>query len=432
MNEPLGSLLGERGYIRGPFGSALVRKELQSFGIPVYEQQHAISGTREFRFYVGQEKFDELKRFAVKANDLIISCSGTVGRISTIREGDPLGIISQALLILRPDVSKVLPKFLGYFLGGDTGQRALIQASHGTVQVNIAPRSVVETIPIPVPSLEEQQAIVQVLGSIDDKIELNGRLNETLEAMACTLFQSWFVDFDPVRAKANGDSAKSICQRWGLTPELLALFPDSFGNSELGEIPNGWTVRGLDDVANYLNGLALQKYPALEGKDWLPVIKIAQLRAGHTLSADKASTQVPAPYVIENGDVLFSWSGSLEVEIWCGGRGALNQHLFKVTSGEYPKWFYFLWTRFHLSFFRDIAANKATTMGHIQRKHLSEAKVLCPPMELLDEMTKVLMPLIEMTISNRLEAGGLSNVRTALLPELLSGNVAVVVEAELS
>jgi type I restriction enzyme S subunit len=184
----------------------------------------------------------------------------------------------------------------------------------------------------------------------------------------------------------------------------------------------------LDDVASYLNGLALQKYPEEEGADWLPVIKIAQLRAGHTLNADRANTQVPENYVIQDGDVLFSWSGSLEVDVWCGGKGALNQHLFKVTSEHYAKWFYLMWTKHHLSNFRDIAANKATTMGHIQRKHLSEAKVLCPPREILVEMTKVMTPLIEMTVSNRLEAARLTQVRDTLLPDLLCGRVSVSTE----
>src|SRR5574341_1157075 len=125
--------------------------------------------------------------------------------------------------------------------------------------------------------------------------------------------------------------------------------------STLGEIPKEWKICGLDQIATYLNGLALQKYPS-NGNDFLPVIKIAQLRAGNVEGADRAGTNMPSEYIVEDGDVLFSWSGSLEVEMWCGGRGALNQHLFKVTSDNYPKWFYYLWTRHHLSNFQDIAA----------------------------------------------------------------------------
>ena len=108
----LGKLLSDKGYIRGPFGSALKRGEMVAEGIPVYEQKNAIENSREFRFFITLEKFNELKRFQVKTNDLIISCSGTVGRISIINENDPKGIISQALLILRPNVEKLNLKFL--------------------------------------------------------------------------------------------------------------------------------------------------------------------------------------------------------------------------------------------------------------------------------------------------------------------------------
>ena len=110
QNVILADLLQDKGYIRGPFGSALKRPEMQTEGIPVYEQQHAIYNSREFRFFISEEKFEELKRFQVEANDLVISCSGTVGRVTIIKEEDPKGIISQALLILRVDSKKVLPQ----------------------------------------------------------------------------------------------------------------------------------------------------------------------------------------------------------------------------------------------------------------------------------------------------------------------------------
>ena len=158
-------------------------------------------------------------------------------------------------------------------------------------------------------------------------------MSETLEATARTTFKSWFVE--------------------GARPE--------------------WPVCGLDEVATFLNGLALQKYPPTASGS-LPVIKIAQLRAGDAHGADRASSELPAGYTVEDGDVLFSWSGSLECVLWAGGQEALNQHLFKVTSTGFPKWFYYLWIHEHLPTFREIAAGKATTMGHIQRHHLTDAE----------------------------------------------------------
>jgi type I restriction enzyme S subunit len=273
--------------------------------------------------------------------------------------------------------------------------------------------------PVDIPDRNTQVAIAGILGALDDKIELNRRMNSTLEAMARALFQSWFVDFDPVHAKAEGR------QPVGMDAETAALFPDSFEDSALGPIPRGWQINSIDEIANFLNGLALQKFPvASEGS--LPVIKIAQLNNGHdTSSADRCSRMIPDEYVVQDGDILFSWSGSLEVEIWSGGEGALNQHLFKVTSEHFPKWFYYLWIIAHLKEFRSIASGKATTMGHIQRKHLSAAKVLIPSHELMLRMHEILNPILEQTESIQLQAKELCQLRDALLPKLLSGELRV-------
>jgi type I restriction enzyme S subunit len=193
--------------------------------------------------------------------------------------------------------------------------------------------------------------------------------------------------------------------------------------SELGLIPKGWRVASLDSIADYLNGLALQKFPPESETEFLPVIKIAQLRSGNTDGADKASTQLKPEYIVEDGDVLFSWSGSLEVEVWTGGRGALNQHLFKITSREAPKWFYYFATRLHLHDFRAIAAGKATTMGHIQRGHLTAAKIVLPPPEVMAQLDKTIAPLFEQKINNALQTRTLAALRDTLLPRLISGQL---------
>ena len=281
---------------------------------------------------------------------------------------------------------------------------------------------------ITLPPLAEQRAIAHVLGTLDDKIELNRRMNETLEEMARALFKSWFVDFEPVRAKMEG--------RWrrgeslpGMPAELYELFPGRLVGSEVGEVPEGWEVKALDGIATFLNGLALQKYPAT-GDAALPVIKIAQLRAGHTIGSDSASAEIPPQYVVHDGDVLFSWSGSLELVVWAGGDGALNQHLFKVWSDSYPQWLYYHWVREHLRGFREIAAGKATTMGHIKRHDLSDALTVIPPAAMLKAMDGHTRPLLQEGLSLRIQSRTLATLRDALLPELVSGEV--VLEDELS
>lgn len=277
---------------------------------------------------------------------------------------------------------------------------------------------------IPDFSSHERSGIGSVLSSMDNLIANYRRVNQSLESMARTLFKAWFVDFEPVRAKLEG--------RWqrgqslpGLPAHLYDLFPDRLTESELGEIPDGWEMRSLDSIANYLNGLALQKFPPESDDEFLPVIKIAQLRAGNTNGADRASARIKPEYVVVDGDVLFSWSGSLEVEVWNGGRGALNQHLFKVTSDTVPKWFYFFATRHHLQNFRAIAADKATTMGHIQRKHLTDARIAVATPEGMKAFDIALAPLFDQMVSNAQQSRSLAQLRDTLLPKLISGELRV-------
>lgn len=178
----LGEVLAEKGYIRGPFGSALKRGDMKEFGIPVYEQQHAIYQSRTFRFFIDEKKFSEMKRFQVQENDILISCSGTVGKVTIISKEDPKGIISQALLTLRVNSKIILPEYLKYFFSSQNGYNAIISRSSGSVQVNLAKREVIEQIPIQLPSLEVQKTIVSILSSLDDKIELNNKINDNLAA----------------------------------------------------------------------------------------------------------------------------------------------------------------------------------------------------------------------------------------------------------
>ena len=271
---------------------------------------------------------------------------------------------------------------------------------------------------ITLPPLPEQRAIAHILGTLDDKIELNRRMKETLEAMARALFKSWFVDFDPVRAKMAG------CDT-GLPPHIADLFPDRLVPSEVGEIPEGWAARPLDEIAQFRNGLALQKHRPQEGEDWLPVVKIKQLNAGRADGKEKASASIRPEFIIDDGDVIFSWSGTLLVKVWCGGCAALNQHLFKVTSGRYPKWFYQQILLSHLSFFQAIAAGKATTMGHIRRHHLNEALCVVPDTIFLRKADGIMSSILDKCVVLGIQSRSLADIRDTLLPKLLSGELQV-------
>lgn len=270
--------------------------------------------------------------------------------------------------------------------------------------------------PVP-PATSGRLLVVALLDEIEVRIELNRRMNETLEEMARALFKSWFVDFDPVRAKAEGRDT-------GLPTHIAELFPARLVDSELGEIPEGWEVKSLDEMARFLNGLALQRFPSADGRS-LPVIKIAQLRAKNVSSADRASADLDSDYIVQDGDILFSWSGSLECVLWAGGPGALNQHLFKVTSTSYPRWLCYLGIHHHLDDFRHIAAGKATTMGHIQRHHISDARVALPSPELLRALGSIIAPMVESTWRREVQSRTLASLRDTLLPKLISGELRV-------
>ena len=176
---------------------------------------------------------------------------------------------------------------------------------------------------------------------------------------------------------------------------------------------------------NFLNGLALQKFPPENDGTDLPVLKIAQLNRGTADGGSFASNKIAEKYVVNDGDVIFSWSASLMVKIWTGGKAALNQHLFKVTSSKYERWFQYFWCKHHLEKFTAIAKSKATTMGHIQRKHLDEAKIVIPGKNLINAANTIMTPLTEIMVSQSVTSKNLANLRDTLLPKLINGDIDV-------
>jgi type I restriction enzyme S subunit len=412
---PLGELCDEE---RGITYGIVKVGEFVPGGVPVVRGGDIRDGriTCDDSKRVTEDVSNQFRRTILRGGEIVLNLIADPGHSAMVpRELAGHNVSRDVAVIPLNDETDV--RFVDFFLKSKIAIDWLAARLQGSVtqKINL---STLRELPVPQPPLAEQKAIAAILGALDDKIELNRRMNATLDAMARALFQSWFVDFDPVRAKLDGREPV------GVDPAMAALFPGSFQDSEAGHIPKGWEVRSLDKIANFLNGLALQKFPPGDGPT-LPVIKIAQLRKGDSEGADRCSADVPQGYIIQDGDLLFSWSGSLEVELWCGGSGALNQHLFKVTSNAFPKWFYFFWTAYHLREFRLIAADKATTMGHIQRRHLSAAKVLVPPPSLLDGMTRAISPLIDKLIANNIESRILATLRDALLPMLLSGALAI-------
>ena len=263
-------------------------------------------------FRISKDKHHEYRRTALEGGELLMTLVGNVGQCAVVSPRMAGWNAARAVAVMRlSDPSDT--HFVQQCLLSRPLQHLMDVWCNTTVQATLNLKEI-RQLPIPWPPKKCRDSIAAFGKALDDKIELNRRMNETLEGMARALFQSWFVDFDPVRAKLDGR------QPAGLDAETAALFPAAFQDSPLGPIPKGWEVRSLDKTADYLNGLALQKYPVGDGPA-LPVIKIAQLRRGDTADADQCSADLPPEYIVNDGDVLFSWSGSLEVELWCGGRG---------------------------------------------------------------------------------------------------------------
>lgn len=316
----------------------------------------------------------------VNSKGLIVGRKGTIGKVHF--SPTPFCCIDTAYYIL-PNDDKYNFSFLFYLL-----QTLGLDELNEDSAVPGLNRETAYSQTILLPPLPEQKAIASVLSSLDDKIDLLHRQNKTLESLAETLFRQWFIE----------------------------------------EAKEDWEEKPLDMIAEYLNGVACQKHPPKNNVDRLPVLKIKELRNGFTENSDWATTDVDEAYIVQSGDVIFSWSGSLMVKIWDGRKCVLNQHLFKVTSDKYPKWFIYLWTKCHLDKFIAIAESKATTMGHIKRKDLSHSMVLVPTEPELNNMNTIVCPIIEKIILNNEQLIKLEKLRDTLLPKLMSGEVRVEYE----
>jgi len=284
-------------------------------------------------------------------------------------------------------------------------------------------RNFIHPLPVRVPPVPEQRAIAHILGTLDDKIELNRRMNETLEAMARALFKSWFVDFDPVRAKAQTPP--------GMDPATAALFPSEFQDSELGEIPKGWTCLPLYDAATYVNGAAYRAFqPNDEGRG-LPIIKIAELKTGVTAQTKYSDVEMPEKYRLRTRDILFSWSGnpdtSIDSFVWSRGPAWLNQHIFRVDPHVPEERSFVLATLKYLRpVFAEIARNKQTTgLGHVTAGDMKRLLVIKPDARVLQAWNTYANRLFDAIFRNTLEAQTIAKTRDALLPRLLSGELSV-------
>ena len=292
-------------------------------------------------------------------------------------------IISQAYTVFEViDHEQLLPEYLMMWFRRPEFDRYARFHSHGSAR-EIFDWDELCDVMLPIPSITRQREIVAEYETLTNRIRLNNQMIQHLEATAQALYRKTFV-----------------------------------GNIDKENLPEGWRIGMLTDIATYLNGTACQKYET-DGMDFLPVLKIRELSQGCCdEDSDHVEVTIPHDYVINTGDVVFSWSATLFIDIWCGGKCALNQHLFKVSSSVFPKWFYFLWTHKHIAEWKRLISAKATSMGHIKREDLESAQVIIPSDDTLKDMDAQMNPLFEMYILKKQENLKLTEFQSLLLAEM--------------
>ena len=311
--------------------------------------------------------------------------NGKTAKINILEDGE-VGFGSTEYIVFRAKEGVCDSDYLYYLVCSPLVREPAIKSMVGSSGRQRVQIDILQKLEILVPVLHLQKQIGTILKSIDDKILLNNQINNNLELQAQAIFTNEFLSLDT--------------------------------------LPEGWKQASLIDIADYLNGLAMQKYRPIADESGIPVLKIKELRQGCCDdNSELCSPSIKSNYIIHDGDVIFSWSGSLLVDFWCGGVCGLNQHLFKVTSSKYDKWFYYAWTKHHLDRFITIAADKATTMGHIKRDELAKADVLIPNEADYNRIGALLQPIYKMIIANRIENKKLAETRDTLLPKLMSGEI---------
>ena len=388
----LSDILMDKGYIRGPFGSALKRGDMKEDGIPVYEQQHAIYNSRDFRYYIDEQKFNEMKRFQVKKDDLIISCSGTVGKVSIIKDDDPKGIISQALLLLRADTNKVLPLYLKYFFSSREGYSAIVSRSSGSVQVNIAKRSVIEQIPLKLPQIKTQRKIVGVLSSIDKKIKENERINNNLLEQVLAIYRHRFVDTtNELRQTCRADE----------------YFDISIGKTPPRKEPQ-WFSTNPKDVT------------------WVSISDMGTCGLYISESSEQLTREAVVRHnvkIVPDNTVLLSFKLTVGRIAITDGEMTTNEAIahFKTDKKEINEYLYCYLKCFN---FQTMGSTSSIATA-VNSKIIKGMPFVVPTNDELEEFHGFAAPMFAKIKANQIETDNLTALRDTLLPKLMSGELDV-------
>lgn len=361
------------------------------------------------------------ERTRLSGGEVLLTLVGSVGQVAVAPKAAKGFNVARAVAVIHP-LPHVAPEWIALSLRSPLSQRTLGSRANTTVQTTINLKDV-RVLPIPIPPEAERKRITEMMSALDDRIALLGETNSTLEAIARALFKSWFVDFDPVRAKQQGLAPE------GMDEATAALFPDGFEESELGRMPKGWDILPVYNLAEFVNGAAYKAFQPNNDGRGLPIIKIAELKSGVTTQTAFSDIAMPEKYRIKTGDILFSWSGnpdtSIDTFVWSHGEAWLNQHIFRVLPNSISERPFVLQTlRYLKPVFAELARNKQTTgLGHVTVSDLKKLHVVKPSLPLLLRWNEAVAPLLDRAFLIRQLAQTLSTLRDTLLPRLISGQL---------
>ena len=411
----------------GPFGSQLHAADYVSDGVPSIMPQN-IGDNRIVEKGISRitsADAQRLSRYLVQKNDIVYSRRGDVERRALVREREDGWLCGTGCLRVRFGEKCVDPRYASFYLGHPNVREWIVRHAHGATMPNLN-TSILAACPFVIPPLSEQQTIAQILGTLDDKIELNQRMSDTLDRIAKVIFKSWFVDFDPVHAKAEGRST-------GLPKQIADIFPDSFEDSELGEIPNGWCITDLPDAIEFLEGPGLRNWQYRDvGMKFLNIrciingdLDIAKANAISLEEFEKTYSH----FALREDDIVISTSGTL-------GRLAivrpdhlpvmLNTSIIRM-RGRDPVGLVYVWNFLQSAHF--LEEMFALAAGSVQLNfgpmHLKKIKLLRPPDFVLKHFEKFTLPLIRKALYNRSESHAIASIRNTVLPKLISGTLRV-------
>ena len=382
--------------------------------VDVYKNWAITSSLKE-SFMRATAKQIEIDRFLLHKGQVAITkdseTRNDIGIATYIADDFDDVILGYHCALITPNKELVDSKYLNAFLHSNYILRYFELHATGSGMRYTLSNDTILNMPILLPSMEQQKAIGKMFSNIDKQIETLNALNRNLEQVARQLYDYWFVQFD--FPNEDGKPYKSSGGEMQLNSRLKR------------SIPATWHCVSLIDIANFTNGLACQKFRPTNNNEKLPVIKIREMRDGFTADSEWVTSKIPDNVKIYNGDVLFSWSASLEVMIWANGNGGLNQHIFKVTSKKgYPKSFYYFALLDYVGVFKAIADARKTTMGHITREHLEQSTIAVPTdLQVLIAFENKVSPILNSIIRNKEKSLQLKKMRDELLPMLLNGQV---------